>query len=170
MTKSIQSNNGELVKLQIWDTAGQDKFRCITRNYFRGSNGIMLIYDITNPTSFKNIKNWVNQIREVLHDEVCITLIGNKCDLEEKRKIKSEEAMEIARIFNMDYFETSAKVNFGIKESFVNLSEKMILKYNEKLLKEKEDEEFKRRNVSVRISKNSKSSGKGKKTGIFSFC
>merc|ERR1712032_1198944 len=134
----------------IWDTAGQDRFRSITRNYFRGSNGIMLVFNVANLSSFKNIKKWVNQIRQTLHDDVSITLIGNKCDLEEERKVQYEEAEEIAKEFDMDYYETSAKMNFNISEAFSNLFEKMLVKY--KIGLEREEEEVrKNRNESVRI-------------------
>jgi small GTP-binding protein len=164
-------NKNKNIKLQIWDTAGQDKFRCITKNYFRGSNGIMLIFDITNPLSLKNIKNWVNQIRESLSDEVCITLIGNKSDLDNKRIINFEDAEKIAKDFNMDYYETSAKMNINIKEAFKNLMEKMLNKYNEKLEKEKEDKNLRKRNESIKISRYSKynDDDKGKKKKFF-FC
>ena len=154
-TKIIERENLESIKLQIWDTAGQDKFRSITKNYFRGSNGIMLIFDITNLSSFKNIKKWIKQIREVLLDKVCITLIGNKSDLEENRIVKYEEAQLVAKENNMDYFETSAKENKNINNSFDNLIDKMI-KYNEiieKDAKKDEDENKKKRNQSIKISK-----------------
>jgi len=122
--KLIQLNS-EMIKLQIWDTAGQDKFRSITKNYYRGSDGIMLIYDITNQSSFVNIKNWIIQIKEHLGDEACITLIGNKIDLESRRKISREEGQKFAKDYNLNFFETSSKEDINIKETFENLTIEM---------------------------------------------
>lgn len=113
----------KMVKLQIWDTAGQDRFRCITKNYLRGSNGIMLIYDITNSSSFTNIKNWIAQIKESLGDTVAITLVGNKLDLEENlRKVTKEQGEALALEYNFKFLETSVKLNKNINKAFENLA------------------------------------------------
>ncbi len=126
-TKILEDEkNSELIKLQIWDTAGQDKFRCITKNYFRGSNGILLIYDITSPSSFKNIRNWISQIRDSLKDEACIVLVGNKVDLENDRKIDTDKGIQLAKEFNINhFFETSAKNNYNINIVFEKLVKQM---------------------------------------------
>lgn len=127
--KIITSKDSQdLIKLQIWDTAGQDRFRCITKNYYRGSNGIMLIYDITNQSSFTNIKNWISQIKEYLGEEACITLVGNKVDLESNRKIATDEGRKFAMDNKLSFFEASAKENISITEAFEDLTKNMLKK------------------------------------------
>jgi small GTP-binding protein len=116
------------IKLQIWDTAGQDRFRCITKNYFRGSHGILLIYDITSTSSFNNIKNWILQIRESLGEQPCITLVGNKVDLESNRRISKDDGIRLAKEYGMSFFETSAKDNTNINEAFNQLTKEMLTK------------------------------------------
>ncbi len=120
--------NKQFIKLQIWDTAGQDRFRCITKNYFRGSDGIMLIYDITNQSSFNNIRNWISQIKDSLGEEARITLVGNKVDLESNRIVSTEDGMKLAKEHNFEFFEASAKENINIEEAFSNLSNEMLKK------------------------------------------
>ena len=89
--KTMTLKNGKIIKLQIWDTAGQDRFRAITKNYYKGANGIILIYDITSLQSYDNVKSWISQIREEASPNVVIYIAGNKIDLEEERKVKTED-------------------------------------------------------------------------------
>jgi small GTP-binding protein len=121
----------EFIKLQIWDTAGQDRFRCITKNYYRGSNGIMLVYDITSWSSFLNIKNWITQIKDYLGDSACITLVANKIDLESNRMVSREEGLRLANEHNFSFFEASAKQNVSVNEAFENIARGMIRKDKE---------------------------------------
>ena len=86
--KNVQLDEGKIVKIQIWDTAGQDRFRSITKNYYKGAHGIILIYDVTARKTFDNVKAWVEQIREEVSDKVSIILVGNKIDDVEGRKVK----------------------------------------------------------------------------------
>ena len=116
----------KLIKLQIWDTAGQERFRTITKTYYKGAHGIILTYDVTDPNSFKNIKNWIKQIESNAQAGVCKVLVGNKCDKPD-RKISYEEGKNLAESFNMEFFETSAKNNQNINEVF-NFLTKEILK------------------------------------------
>jgi len=127
-TKLLPYGDNQINKLQIWDTAGQDRFRCITKNYFRGSNGIMLIYDITSTQSFQNIKNWVVQIKDYLGDEASIILVGNKIDLESNRRVSWEDGMKLAKENKFGFYEASAKENRNIDEAFEALTEDMIKK------------------------------------------
>ena len=114
-TKSIQTE-GKTIKAQIWDTAGQERFRTITKTYYKGAHGIILTFDVTDESSFKNIRNWVKQIEQNAQNNVCKVLVGNKCDRED-RKVSFEEGSKLAAEFNMKYFETSAKLNLGIEEA-----------------------------------------------------
>ena len=95
--KTLTLKNRKTVKLQIWDTAGQDRFRSITKNYYKKANGIILIYDITNKKSYKNIREWINQIKEEAVSNVIIYLVGNKIDLEKERKVKTEEGEKLQK-------------------------------------------------------------------------
>ena len=116
-TKEIELDDNYKVKVQLWDTAGQDKFRAITRNYYKGANGIILIYDVTNINTYENIKKWLNEIKEEISDKVSIILIGNKIDNENQRKITKEQGEKLANEVNIPFFETSAKTGEGINES-----------------------------------------------------
>lgn len=80
--------DGKKVKLQIWDTAGQERFRTITTAYYRGAMGIMLVYDITNEKSFENIKNWIRNIEEHASMDVEKMILGNKCDMNDRREVR----------------------------------------------------------------------------------
>ena len=83
--------DGKKIKLQIWDTAGQERFRTITTAYYRGAMGIMLVYDITNEKSFDNIKNWIRNIEEHASADVEKMILGNKCDMNDRRQVGSWE-------------------------------------------------------------------------------
>ena len=128
------------VKLQIWDTAGQDRFRNITASYYRGAAGIAIVYDITDPDSFNNINSWLIEVEKNASKSVYKILIGNKCDLEEKRKVTVEQGKEFADTNGMKFFETSAKNAHNVEDSFVTMT-KEIIKINvdkEKSVKNKE--------------------------------
>ena len=94
--KTMKLKNNKEVKIQIWDTAGQDRFRAITKNYYKGSHGIILIYDITNRRTFENVQQWISQIREETSQNVVIYLIGNKIDMKEERRVSTEEGKKLA--------------------------------------------------------------------------
>jgi len=123
--KTLTLKSGKKVKLQIWDTAGQDRFRTITKNYYKGANGIILIYDVTSSETYENVENWISQIKEEASPNVVIYLVGNKVDMEDKRKVTTEEGQKIADENNLPFIETSAKSDININETFDNLVEKM---------------------------------------------
>ena len=114
--KTINKNNFN-IRLQIWDTAGEERFRSITKNIFRNANGILFVYDITNKESFVNIKNWIKDT-ENIDKEIKGLIIGNKIDLEEERKISLEDLEEIGQKYNKPFIETSAKTGANVNECF----------------------------------------------------
>jgi len=116
-TRSIELD-GEQVKLSIWDTAGQERFRTITAAYYRGANGIILVYDITSESSFNNIRSWIANIEEHASDSVCKILVGNKCDMEDKRQVSFAQGQTLSKEFNMKFFETSAKADINVEKAF----------------------------------------------------
>ena len=147
--KSYEKEDGNSIKLYIWDTAGQDRFRSITRNYYKGADGIILIYDITNEESFNNVKNWINSIKEEAPDKVVIILVGNKVDDEENRKIKKENGEKISQEFKLPFFECSAKADINVNSAFEALIKKLIEinpkdKSGDKLKKDKQKVERKK--------------------------
>ncbi len=117
----------KLIKLQIWDTAGQERFRTITKTYYKGAHGIILTYDVTDENSFKNIKNWVKQIEQNAQNTVCKVLVGNKCDRDE-RKVSYEDGQSLAKEVGMKFFETSAKTNYNVNETFTYLTRDILTK------------------------------------------
>ena len=124
--------HGQLIKLQIWDTAGQERFRTLTKTYYHGSHGIILAYDVTNRLSFRNIRNWIKQIEQNTQKNVTKLLIGNKCDLDFKRKVSFKEGKKLANEFRINFIETSAKENLNVDEAF-NILAKEIIKNSFKL-------------------------------------
>ena len=105
-------------KLQIWDTAGQERYRSITSSYYKGSHGCFIVYDITNEATFKNVDKWFEQAKKEASKDVSIILVGNKCDLENERKISKEQGKEKAKDFNCPFFETSALSKINIDDIF----------------------------------------------------
>jgi len=120
--------DGKRVKLQIWDTAGQERFRTITTAYYRGAMGILLVYDITDEQSFLNIRNWIRNIEQHASDSVQKVLIGNKCDMVDDRVITNDRGKELADEYGIKFFETSAKTDTNVKESFISIATDIVTK------------------------------------------
>jgi len=118
--------NGKKVKLQIWDTAGQERFKNITASYYRGGNGVLVVYDITDRESFENLNSWLIEIEKNANKNVYKLLIGNKSDLEEKRKVSFQEGTDFAKSNGMEFIETSAKTASKVQEAFELLTQKII--------------------------------------------
>ena len=118
--------NGKKVKLQIWDTAGQERFKNITESYYRGGNGVLVVYDITDRDSFENLNSWLIEIEKNANKNVYKLLIGNKCDLEDKRKVTYQEGKDFATSNGMQFIETSAKADTKVKEAFELLTQEII--------------------------------------------
>ncbi|XP_052372597.1 LOW QUALITY PROTEIN: ras-related protein Rab-8B-like [Oncorhynchus keta] len=121
------------IKLQIWDTAGQERFRTITTAYYRGAMGIMLVYDITNEKSFENIKNWIRNIEEHASSDVERMILGNKCDMNDKRQVSKERGEKLAIDYGIKFLETSAKSSLNVEESFFTLGRDIMTRLNRKI-------------------------------------
>ena len=113
------------IKIQIWDTAGEEAFQSITKTYYRNAIGALLVYDITKKSSFEHIKNWLDSVKENSTKNIKIILIGNKSDLEDKREVTFQEGEEFAKNNGLYFFETSAKNFKNIKEAFNKLTEEI---------------------------------------------
>jgi len=109
--------NGERVKLQIWDTAGQERFRTITSTYYRGTHGVIVVYDVTSGESFVNVKRWLHEINQNC-DDVSRILVGNKCEDPESRVVLHDDAKRLASQMGIQFFECSAKMDINVEEMF----------------------------------------------------
>ncbi|XP_056595346.1 ras-related protein Rab-8B-like [Triplophysa dalaica] len=125
--------NGKRIKLQIWDTAGQERFRTITTAYYRGAMGIMLVYDITSEKSFENIKNWIRNIEEHASSDVERMILGNKCDMDDRRQVSKERGEKLAIDYGIKFLETSAKSSVNVEESFFTLGGDIMARLNRKM-------------------------------------
>ncbi|XP_065663513.1 ras-related protein Rab-35 isoform X2 [Hydra vulgaris] len=113
--------DGEKVKLQIWDTAGQERFRTITSTYYRGTHGVIVVYDVTNAESFVNVKRWLHEIDQNC-DVVNKVLVGNKNDCLKNKVVDTQDAKTFAAQMGVEVFETSAKDNLNIEQVFSHIT------------------------------------------------
>ncbi|XP_052737508.1 ras-related protein Rab-37 isoform X2 [Bicyclus anynana] len=122
--------DGIKVKLQIWDTAGQERFRSVTHAYYRDAHALLLLYDVTNKTSFDNIRAWLGEIREYAQDDVVIMLLGNKSDSGLERAVRREEGQRLAREYQVAFMETSAKTGLNVEAAFAHVARALVAKAN----------------------------------------
>jgi len=113
------------IKLQIWDTAGQESFRSITRSYYRGAAGALLVYDITRRETFNHLTRWLEEARQNSNSNMAIMLIGNKCDLEHRRAVSTQEGEQFAQENGLIFLETSAKTSTNVEMAFNKTAEKI---------------------------------------------
>ena len=125
MAKNIQVNDRN-VRVQIWDTAGQEAFRSITRSYYKSSTCAFIVYDITNKKSFSNVVSWLNECREMCFRDILICLVGNKTDLEDKRTVSKDEGQKFAEDNGLLFFETSAQDGTNIEEMFTQATSNIV--------------------------------------------
>jgi len=120
--------DGELVNTQIWDTAGQERFSCISKEYYRGANGCLLVYDVTDHQSFSRVEHWYNELITYCQTTVppITILVGNKCDLKHLAQVSTDEATKFAKEHEMGFYETSAKSNSNVDEAFGSLVEDIV--------------------------------------------
>eukprot|EP00039_Didymoeca_costata_P018138 m.332250 g.332250 ORF g.332250 m.332250 type:complete len:214 (+) comp16908_c0_seq1:103-744(+) len=125
------SIDGQQIKLQIWDTAGQESFRSITRSYYRGAAGALLVYDITRRDTFNHLTTWLDDARQHSNSNMVIMLIGNKTDLDSKRAVTKEEGEAFANDHGLVFMETSAKTSTNVEEAFINTAKQIYEKINQ---------------------------------------
>ena len=129
----------KIVKLQIWDTAGQESFRSITRIFYRGAHCVFLTYDITREDTFINVLEWLKEVKQHASSDVVIYLIGNRSDLEEDREVFRDRATEFCQQYHIDrFFETSAKTGNNVEEVFSLAAKELYLQQKEQ---QKEEDE-----------------------------
>jgi len=118
--------DGKIVKLQLWDTAGQDRFRNIVASYYRGAHGIIIMYDITNPGSLDSINKWYEETQSYLQTSTPKLLVGNKLDRVNERAVASQKGEELAERLGMQFIETSAKNSTNVKQAFETMTRMII--------------------------------------------
>jgi Ras-related protein Rab-15 len=114
--------DGKKIQIQLWDTAGQEKFDTITKQYYRRAHGVFLVYDITNEKTFTNLEKWLNWVREYADEDVEMMLLANKSDMEEDREVSQDKGQQFAKTLNIPFYETSAKESDNIEKAFVQLT------------------------------------------------
>ena len=125
MAKNIQVNDRN-VRVQIWDTAGQESYRSITRSYYKSSTCAFIVYDITNKKSFTNVTSWLNECREMCFKDILICLVGNKTDLESKRVVSKEDGQKFAQENGLLFIETSAQDGTNVEELFTTATSNIV--------------------------------------------
>jgi small GTP-binding protein len=118
------------MKLSLWDTAGQETYKSVTRSYFRGASGALLVFDLSRKQTFEHVTDWLNDLRQIAEPDIVVILVGNKADLtqeaENKREVTKEEAQEWARHNGvLEYVETSAKSGENVEKAFVRVAERI---------------------------------------------
>lgn len=121
----------QCMKLSLWDTAGQETYKSITRSYFRGASGALLVFDLSRRSTFESVTAWLNDLRQIAEDKIVVILVGNKSDLADaeggnKRAVTKEEAEDWCRREGvMRYVETSAKSGEGVERAFLEVAERI---------------------------------------------
>ena len=125
--KFVKKDEKKLL-LQIWDTAGQERFKSLSKNFYKGADGIILMYDISNVPTFHHIKAWINNIKECIDiTKIALIVVGNKCDLpDNENKVDEESKKQFEKENNMKIIDASAKANVNVNESFIELIDKMV--------------------------------------------
>ena len=169
--KKIQLVTGEDVTFDIYDTAGQEKYRAIAKLYYKNARVVILVYDITDIKSFEEMKNyWYEQVKDIQTENLIIAIAGNKCDLYEERQVENETGEEFAKSINAIFVETSAKNDSGIDKLFENIGYKILdpnfnfydeeeerrKKYKKKKKKEEEEEEGNLKITTIKAENNEK--------------
>eukprot|EP00009_Paramoeba_aestuarina_P012893 CAMPEP_0201523246 /NCGR_PEP_ID=MMETSP0161_2-20130828/19133_1 /ASSEMBLY_ACC=CAM_ASM_000251 /TAXON_ID=180227 /ORGANISM="Neoparamoeba aestuarina, Strain SoJaBio B1-5/56/2" /LENGTH=242 /DNA_ID=CAMNT_0047922293 /DNA_START=122 /DNA_END=851 /DNA_ORIENTATION=+ len=120
---------GRDTKFQVYDTNGQERFRAITSSYYRGANGVLVVYDITNPSSFTSVNRWLGEIDRYSDKPLQKLLVGNKCDVKD-RKVETQSGQDLADSLKIPFLETSAKANTNVDEAFIRLATEIKKKTN----------------------------------------
>lgn len=131
LTKSVTLDS-TTYKYQIWDTAGQEKYRALAPMYYRGAAAAIIVYDITVEQTFAAVKTWVRELKQYAEPDIVLAIAGNKCDLDDLREIQFKDAMDYAEMQRAIFVETSAKTAVNIGALFVEISKQFAIRRQEK--------------------------------------
>ena len=155
--------NGKVVKLQIWDTCGQELYRSLITNFYRNSSLAVIVYAINSKDSFEDIEMWLRELRTHSSPDVKVFLIGNKVDLEDEREVRKEDAEAFCKENNINLFmESSAKTGFNAQNIFIKAAEVLYqnyLEYNEKNEDQDNLQDFQANSTTINNKKNIKNNG-----------
>ena len=138
------NHQGHKIKAQIWDTAGQEKYKAITGAYYKGSKGAFIVYDITRKDTFASIERWVNDLKATSDPKLTIILIGNKNDLDDKREVSKDQGEEKAKSFGCAFLETSAFSGDNLDKAFELMVKEIYEKFSNSSSEEEEFEAVKK--------------------------
>ena len=156
-TKNILINNKK-IKIQIWDTAGQERYRSITSAYYKGAKGALIVYDITRKSTFDNIDKWISDLKLNGDTNICIAIIGNKSDLEDKREVSKGDGIKKSEMYKTAFLETSALNGDNIGKAFDEII-KQIIQNNKSFF---EDNNKKEMDKGINLNDSKKGDGKKK--------
>ena len=147
----MQIDNQHIIQLQIWDTAGAEQYRSITRIFYKGSHAVILVYDVTSQASFENVRDWKREIENNADRDVIVYLVGNMADLEDDREVSTDMGIELMKDMELDnHIETSAMTGMNIGHLFETLTKHLYLENSGQLNEFREDQnEDKQRNSSI---------------------
>ena len=151
LNKTYQINQ-DIIKMNVWDTAGQERFKSLNAMYYKGSQGVLIVYDITSKKSFDKIENWLSEVREKAGNDIKFIMIGNKCDLNEIRTVSLKEATEKAKNLNCPLMETSALNSTNVEKAFRDIMIQIYVDLKTKV--EKEIKENKKKVDGVQLDVN----------------
>ena len=144
--------NQDIIKMDIWDTAGQERYRSITSAYYKGSKGVLIVYDITSKNSFDKIEKWLSEVKEKAGNDIKFIIIGNKVDLSEKREVTLKEATEKAMTLNCPLMETSALNSTNVQKAFRDLLIQIYVDFKQKA--DRDSKEKKKKDDGVQLDVN----------------
>ena len=140
-TKSVVCDGGKILKFEIWDTAGQEKYRSLTAMFYKDANAAVMVYDVTRKDSFEEVKNyWMNQIKDNSPENIILAIAANKSDLIEHEAVDEESARNYAKENNCIFMTTSAKNSEGINGLFEEIAKKYTGASSVKIKEEDGDE------------------------------
>ncbi|KAF9359226.1 hypothetical protein BGX26_012833 [Mortierella sp. AD094] len=150
--RTVQVEDGKMIKAQIWDTAGQERYRAITSAYYRGAVGALLLYDITQHGTYESVSRWLSEVREHADSNIIVMLVGNKSDLRHLRSIHTEEAKSFAEENGLMFIETSALDATNVDMAFTRLLTEIYKVVTNHMPKEGGKDELKTGGASISIT------------------
>ena len=132
MTKTIEFEPGKSAKLTLWDIGGQERFKVLRRSFYEGTNGALIVFDLSRANTFTKMKEWLSDARQSIENDFPVIILGNKSDLipEIGEIIDRNEPLKYAKAENSTYIETSAKTGNNVDNAFLDLTQKMIKKFS----------------------------------------